>query len=87
MTCSDTIAGNMLGVPRKHAPPTSLRQIHSTEDPRAARLTLTYAHVFGNKHASIFDTTINGAWVAVALVRDIPMDIDDIDNAKRRSPS
>ena len=44
----------------------------------AARLTLTYLDVFGNKHATIYDLTNENEWKFVADVR-VQRDLDDMD--------
>jgi hypothetical protein len=44
----------------------------------AARLTLTYLDVFGNKHATIYDLTDENEWKFVADVR-VQRDLDDMD--------
>ncbi len=44
----------------------------------AARLSLTYLDVFGNKHATIYDLTDENEWKFVADVR-VQRDLDDMD--------
>jgi hypothetical protein len=44
----------------------------------AARLTLTYLDVFGNKHATIYDLTDENEWKFVADVH-VQRDLDDMD--------
>jgi hypothetical protein len=80
LSYTHTISGYSFCVPRKHKPARELRDIYSVEDPRLARLTLTYVDVFGDKHASIWDMSTSGAWVEVAILQNILKDIYDIDS-------
>ncbi|MCL4508490.1 MAG: hypothetical protein M1296_03060 [Chloroflexi bacterium] len=56
-----------------------------------ARLTLTYQDIFMRKHAGVFDYIDHYGWQCVALLADIPKDLEDLNNAARallkRAPS
>lgn len=46
-----------------------------------ARLTLTYADIYGRKHAAIYDLTEALRWVEVAYIPNIPQDLGDLERA------
>ena len=48
------------------------------------RITITCRDVLGLKHASIFDYTRHGSWIAIATLKEILCDIDDIDAQNQR---
>ncbi len=81
-TGEDCIAGIYLGVPVSIAPeeglPSPLRRKYRAE----ARLTLSYSDLFHRKHAVVYDFDTTGHWVAVAILEDIPEDLNDMDAKK-----
>jgi hypothetical protein len=70
-----------LGVPKDLALEDNIDP-RDRRDRRIARLTLTYHDIFRRKHASIFDYTVIGNWVCVALIPNIEHDLGEIDETK-----
>lgn len=68
-----------LWAPRK---PTLVEGAHGALEMRA-RLTLTYADIFGRKHAAIYDLTKDNEWVNVAYLNSISADVSDLERPLR----
>jgi len=67
-------------------PPSELTKVGTIDVLRyAARLTLTYLDVFGNKHATIYDYTNIKEWKVVAHFR-VQHDLDDMFKEKKLQP-
>lgn len=49
---------------------------------RFCRVTLTYMDIFHRKHASIFDLVHNSGWQEVAILDDIPEDLENLRKGK-----
>lgn len=68
-----------LWAPRK---PTVVEGAHGAVEMRA-RLTLTYADIFGRKHAAIYDLTKVNEWVNVTYLNSIPADVSELERPLR----
>ena len=78
-TCDDKIGQYTLCVPKERAPEEGFANTNDRRDRCVVRLTLTYADIFGRKHASIFDYTLTNMWVCVAFIPDIEHDLGEMD--------
>src|SRR5260370_41955778 len=47
-----------------------------------ARMCMTYQHLFGRKHASIFAMSDRGIWINMAFLTNIERDLGEIDAIK-----
>lgn len=70
-----------LWAPRK---PTVVEGAHGALE-MCARLTLTYADIFGRKHAAIYDLTKDNAWVNVAYLNSISADVSELERPLRET--
>lgn len=80
MTGDATIGGYPLYAPAK---PTREEQMLGGHYNIVARLTLTYQDIFERKHAAVFDYIDLYGWRCIALLVDIPRDLDALDDEAR----
>ena len=83
---NDHIAGIQMGVPQAIAPEKGFPSPYNRRYRAEARLTLTYTDVFSRKHVAIYDLDTMDHWASVAILEDIPADIDDMDADKAPNP-
>lgn len=57
------------------------------ETEKVARITLTYSDIFGRKHAAIYDLTAQMEWENVAYLRNILLDLGEMERETLRRTS